>query len=75
MPAKSTRKSAPDDWNYEVAVSEVETLIAQLEAGELPLADVFTQFEKAVTVLQQCETYLTAKRQQVDLLIETLEEA
>jgi exodeoxyribonuclease VII small subunit len=75
MPAKSTRKSTPDDWNYETAVGEVESLIAQLEAGELPLAEVFTQFEKAVTALQQCETYLTSKRQQVDLLIETLEDA
>lgn len=75
MATKSNRKSESDGWNYEETVGSVETVLAQLEAGELPLADVFTQFEKAVASLQQCEAYLKAKREQVDLLIETLDDA
>ncbi|MGB3200856.1 MAG: exodeoxyribonuclease VII small subunit [Nodosilinea sp.] len=46
--------------------------MADLEAGRLPLATVLSQFEQAVQALQQCETYLHEKQQQVDLLIETL---
>lgn len=74
MPAKSSRKTESSDWNYEETVDTVETILAQLEAGELPLAEVFTQFEKAAASLQRCEAYLKAKREEVDLLIETLEE-
>ena len=71
MPSKTSNVS--ETWSYEASVARIETLIQQLEAGDLPLADVFTQFEKAVTTLNQCETYLEEKQKQVDLLIETLE--
>ncbi|MGB3494332.1 MAG: exodeoxyribonuclease VII small subunit [Elainellaceae cyanobacterium] len=62
----------PEDWNYEATVTTIESIISQIETGELPIADVFEQFETAVNRLQQCESFLTHHRQQVDLLIETL---
>ncbi|MBW4481540.1 MAG: exodeoxyribonuclease VII small subunit [Tildeniella torsiva UHER 1998/13D] len=65
-------KKTPDPWNYETTVATVEGIIADLESGSLPLAAVLSQFEQAVQALQQCETYLQEKQQQVDLLIETL---
>ncbi len=61
-----------EDWNYEAAVAEVETIIAAIEAGELELKEVFEQFTAAVEYLRQCETFLQQRQQQVDLLIETL---
>ena len=33
---------------------------------------VFEEFEQAVADLQQCESFLQARQEQVDLLIETL---
>lgn len=62
----------PADWNYEVTVTQVETIIDQIENGELDLADVFAQFSTAVEQLRQCELFLANQQQQVDLLIETL---
>lgn len=62
----------PANWNYEATVTEVETIINQIELGELELADVFQQFSTAVERLRQCEAFLTRQQQQVDLLIETL---
>ena len=62
----------PEDWNYEAAVTEVETIITAIEAGELELEEVFKQFTAAVEYLRQCETFLQQRQQQVDLLIETL---
>ncbi|MEO1125274.1 MAG: exodeoxyribonuclease VII small subunit, partial [Cyanobacteria bacterium J06639_16] len=35
------------DWSYETAIAEVETIINRLEAGELPLAKIFEQFQTA----------------------------
>lgn len=64
--------SLPEAWNYEAAVAQVETLIAQIEAGELSLAEVFDQFAVAVKYLSQCEAFLQERQQQMDVLIETL---
>ena len=74
MPKKTTSAtpSPADSWSYEDTVASVEGIIADLESGNLPLASVLSQFEQAVQALQQCETYLHGKQQQVDLLIETL---
>lgn len=63
-----------DDWSYETAVAEIEATVARLEQGELPLAEVFEQFERAVRSLRQCEGFLRARQEQADLLIETLGE-
>jgi exodeoxyribonuclease VII small subunit len=67
--------SPTDDWRYETAVAEVESIISQIESGELELEDVFEQFTQAVTYLKQCETFLTERQAQVDLLVETLEDS
>lgn len=61
-------------WNYEAKVAEVEEIIAQIEAGKLELEEVFDQFATAVEYLQECESFLQHRQQQVDLLIETLKE-
>jgi exodeoxyribonuclease VII small subunit len=64
-----------DDWRYETAVAEAESIISQIESGDLELEDVFEQFTQAVTYLKQCETFLTERQAQVDLLVETLEDS
>lgn len=65
--------SFPEAWNYEATVAQVETIIEQIEAGELELAEVFEQFTTAAKYLRQCEAFLQERQQQMDLLIETLE--
>jgi exodeoxyribonuclease VII small subunit len=62
----------PGNWHYEKTVAEIETIIDQIERGELPLSEVFDQFSIAVEQLRQCEGFLNRQQQQVDLLIETL---
>ncbi|ESA33556.1 exonuclease vii small subunit [Leptolyngbya sp. Heron Island J] len=65
-------KKSADNWNYETSVEQVEAIITDLETGDLPLADIFEQFEKAVTELKKCDNFLQDKQQQAQLLIETL---
>ena len=72
MPRKKKPSALPDDWSYEDTLSRIEDITAQLETGELPLADVFEQFSEAVGSLQQCDQFLQAKQTQASLLIETL---
>jgi exodeoxyribonuclease VII small subunit len=59
-------------WNYEATVAEIEAVIVRIESGELELAEVFSQFEAAVSQLRQCEVFLSERQQQMDLLVETL---
>jgi len=63
------------DWSYEETVAYIEDIIAQIESGELDVAQVFDRFALAVQHLRQCETFLAERRQQMDLLIETLSDS
>jgi exodeoxyribonuclease VII small subunit len=68
----SSYPQSPEHWHYETSVAEIEAIIDRIESGELELEDVFEQFAQAVESLQQCETFLTERQSQVELLIETL---
>lgn len=71
-PAASVEGTLPPGWKYEETVIEIESIIQQIETGELELAQVFDQFSIAVQRLRQCEVFLTRQQQKVDLVIETL---
>jgi exodeoxyribonuclease VII small subunit len=60
------------DWHYETAVANVEAIIADIETGQLDLADVFEQYQTAVEQLRRCEAFLQERQQQMELLIEEL---
>lgn len=59
-------------WNYEQTVERVEAILEAIEGGELELTEIFSQFAVAVESLQQCENFLSAQREQVELLLENL---
>lgn len=59
-------------WNYEQTVERVEEILEAIEGGELELTEVFSQFAVAVESLQQCENFLSAQREQVELSLENL---
>ena len=61
-----------NNWKYEETVDRVEEILAQIEDGDLELAEVFSQFEIAVESLQQCENFLAEHSKRVELLLENL---
>lgn len=67
--------AAPAPWRYEDAVRQVESIIHQIESGDLDLAEVFSQFERAIAQLNQCEAFLSQQQEKMTLLIETLSDA
>ncbi|MEM8638862.1 MAG: exodeoxyribonuclease VII small subunit [Cyanobacteria bacterium P01_G01_bin.54] len=72
MSSTALTTELPADWNYETAIAEIETILSQLESGDLPLEAVFSQFETAVGQLKACEAFLNHGQTRLDLLIETL---
>lgn len=61
------RASAPPK-DYESALSELEALINEMEAGELPLEASLTAYKRGAELLQYCRAQLAATEQQVRIL-------
>lgn len=65
-------KASPDDTplpdTYEAAVQELEALVARLDAGQLPLDELLTQYRRGEALLQFCRGRLDAVEQQIRVL-------
>ncbi|PZO16398.1 MAG: exodeoxyribonuclease VII small subunit [Leptolyngbya foveolarum] len=72
MPRPKKVPALPKDWSYEETLARIEAITAQLETGDMPLAEVFEQFAEAVGSLKQCDQFLQDKQKEATLLIETL---
>jgi len=57
---------APD---FEQSLAELETLIARLERGDLPLADSLALFEQGIALTRRCHSHLADARQRVEILL------
>ena len=52
MPRKAEKpENSANHWSYEETVSTIEAVIGELESGNLPLAEVLSQFEAGSSVL------------------------
>ena len=57
---------APD--NYEAALRELEALVRSMEAGELPLDQLLSAYQRGAVLLNYCRAQLQAVQDQVKLL-------
>ncbi|MEO0616793.1 MAG: exodeoxyribonuclease VII small subunit [Pseudomonadota bacterium] len=69
MAAAGSRKSKDKAIDLEKALGELETLVDELERGDLPLDKALKQFEKGVALTRDCEAALTAAERKVELLM------
>ncbi|MAF14431.1 MAG: exodeoxyribonuclease VII small subunit [Marinomonas sp.] len=56
--------------HFEENLSELETIVAQLESNQLSLEDALKAFEKGVKLSQDCQSVLTQAEQKVQILLE-----
>ena len=54
--------------SYEAAVQELEALVAQLESGELPLAQLLTAYQRGADLHSYCREQLEAVENQIKVL-------
>lgn len=62
-----------DDLAFGEALSELETIVAKLEGGQLELEDSLAQYERGVGLLRALQTKLADAQQRVTMLIGELE--
>ncbi|RMA82412.1 exodeoxyribonuclease VII small subunit [Umboniibacter marinipuniceus] len=54
---------------FEQKLTELETLVNELEAGELSLEEAMTKFERGIVLTRECQQSLSAAEQKVSQLI------
>jgi exodeoxyribonuclease VII small subunit len=62
-----SRSKRPPD--FEKSLSELETLVEKLEAGDLPLDEALKTFERGVGLTRECQGALEAAQARVDILL------
>lgn len=66
------KKKLPD---FEKSLAELETLVEQLESGELSLDDSLKQFKRGVELTRHCQGVLDKAQQTVTQLMEVDDES
>ena len=66
--ASSSAVAAPSPASFEAALAELETLVADLEGGQLPLADALTAYRRGALLLQFAQGQLQSAQEQVKIL-------
>jgi exodeoxyribonuclease VII small subunit len=66
----SARADAASDvaTSYEAALEELEQLVAQLDAGQLPLDQLLTRYQRGAELLAFCRGRLEAVENQIKVL-------
>ena len=58
------------DINFEEALQKLETIVEDLESGELSLENSLKSFERGIKLARQCQEKLSKAELQVQKLIE-----
>ena len=57
------------DKNFEASLAELEQIVAQLEAGDLPLEQSLELFERGVRLSRECQKRLDEAERKVEILL------
>jgi exodeoxyribonuclease VII small subunit len=66
--AASTADAPPIAASYEAALQELEQLVSQLDAGQLPLDQLLTRYQRGAELLAFCRARLEAVENQIKVL-------
>jgi exodeoxyribonuclease VII small subunit len=64
----SSINPSPDCPSFEEALSNLETIVHELEEGQIGLADALTRYEHGVRLLKQCYGLLEGAERKIELL-------
>lgn len=58
-------------FNLEKSIADLETLVDELESGDLPLEKAMKKFEEGVKLTRQCQAALKETEQKVEVLVQS----
>ena len=56
--------------DFEKSLGELESLVEQLEKGDLPLEQTLKHFERGIALTRSCQQALKAAEQKVEILLQ-----
>jgi exodeoxyribonuclease VII small subunit len=65
-----TTNQASNAFNFEDSLAELETLVQQMEQGDLTLEDSLAAFERGISLTRGCQTALAQAEQKVNVLVQ-----
>ncbi len=65
-PADTAAQAVPP--SYEAGLQELENLVAQMESGQLPLAQLLQTYQRGAFLLNHCRSQLQAVEAQIKVL-------
>jgi exodeoxyribonuclease VII small subunit len=68
--AKKTAPKKPQPANFESALKELETLVEDMEQGDISLEESLQKFERGIALSRACQQALQDAEQKVQILIE-----
>lgn len=57
--------------NLEKSIADLETLVDELESGDLPLEKAMKKFEDGIKLTRQCQAALKEAEQKVEILVQS----
>ncbi len=57
--------------NFEKSIADLESIVSNLEKGELTLDESLKQFEKGIGLARQCQSILTQAEQKIEMLTQS----
>jgi exodeoxyribonuclease VII small subunit len=68
--AKRESDSQEGRLGFEAALKRLETLVGQMESGELGLDDLVAAFEEGQKLVKQCSDKLNAVERRIEILVQ-----
>ncbi|MFQ3303771.1 MAG: exodeoxyribonuclease VII small subunit [Candidatus Paceibacteria bacterium] len=65
-----TKDQTTSAFNFEASLAELESLVQQMEQGDLTLEDSLAAFERGITLTRGCQTALAQAEQKVNVLMQ-----
>ena len=71
---KAAKATAPpadgkqEPASYEAGLQELEQLVARMESGQMPLADMLQSYQRGAFLLEHCRSRLQAVEAQIQVL-------
>jgi len=66
--AASSASAADEGPSFETALAELETIVARMEDGQLPLEESLTAYRRGAELLQRCQRQLADAERRIQIL-------
>ncbi len=60
----------PENMTFEATLSELDSIVVQLESGDLALEEALKSFERGISLAREGQSKLTQAEQRISILME-----